>query len=120
VELLGVFASSQGVADHGVLSDAGEAAGLSDAAAFLEMGEHVQDLVVGESGVEEGCALAFGEAVLAGAASEHTSLLARPVAKGDAEVIRTALAIGGAVGVLAAEAAEVVHRAGHEKVFRDT
>jgi hypothetical protein len=108
VQLPGVVAGPQGVADHGVFIDADQAAGLSDAAALLEVGEDVEDLSVGEAGVEERGALALGEAVLAGAAGEQAALLVRAVAEGDAEVVAAAAAVVGALGVLAAEAAQVV------------
>lgn len=108
------------VADHGVFIDADQAAGLPDAAAFLEVRQDPEDLVVGESGVEERRALALGEALLARAAGEHPALLG-PVAKGDAEVIAATAAVVGALGVLATEAAEVVsHGSDREKVFMGT
>ncbi len=75
MELLGLFASPQGITDNGVLIHAGQAAGLTDTATVLKVGEDVQDLVVGESSVEEGSALAFGEAVLARTASKHAALV---------------------------------------------
>jgi hypothetical protein len=115
VELLGVVAGPQGVADDGVLIDADEAAGLADAAALLEVGEDIEDLVVGEAGVEQGRAFPLGEALLAGAAGEQAALLVLAVAEGDAEVVAAAAAVGGALRVLAAEAAEVVgHGCGRE------
>ena len=45
-----MVAGAEGVAGDRVLVGAGQAAGLSDAAALLEMGEDVDDLLVGEAG----------------------------------------------------------------------
>ena len=78
------------------------------AAAVLEVLEDGQGFVVRQSGAEQGAALAFGEAALAGAAGEQAALLLA-VAKGDAEVAVTAQAVVGALGVLAAEAIKVFH-----------
>ena len=102
VELLGVVAGEQGVAADGVLVDAGEPAGLADADALGEVAEDVEDLAGGQSGVEQGGALALREACLAGAAVAQAELL-RPVVAADGEVAATALAVVGAIGVLAAE-----------------
>jgi hypothetical protein len=107
VELLGLVARPPGIANDGVLIHAGQAAGLTDATAFVEVGEDVKDLVVGESGVEERSALAFRETVLASTASEHAAFV-WAIAEGDAEVVTTAAAVVRALGVLTAEAAQIV------------
>jgi hypothetical protein len=107
--LVGLGAGPQGVADDGVLIDAGQPRGLADATAILEVGEDGEGLAFREPGGEEGGALALGEACLAGAADEQAALLARAVAEADAEVVTAPQAVIGAVGVLAAEQAEVVH-----------
>lgn len=104
-----MVAGPQGVAHDGVLIDTGQACGLADAAAVLEVLEDGEGLVLREACGEQRGALALGEAALAGAADEHTALLARAVAEADAEVVPAAQAVVGAVGVVAAEAAEVVH-----------
>jgi hypothetical protein len=120
VEQGGVFTGPQGVADDGIFSDLDETAGRAYAAAFAEVFQDAEYFVVRQAGIKERGAFAFGEAVLAGAADEQTSLFLGAVAEADAEVVEAALAIVGAVGVLAAEAAEVVHRKAAVKVFRDT
>jgi hypothetical protein len=120
VEQVGVFASFEGIANDGAFIDAGEAAGGADSAAFFEVVEDLAHFVVGEMGVQEWGAFAFGEALLAGAASAATSLFVGAVAEGDAEVAVAAAAVIGALRVLATAAAEVVHRETHERVFRDT
>jgi hypothetical protein len=109
VSLLGVGAGPQGVADDGVFIDAGEAGGLADATAVLEVLEDGEGLALREAGGEQGGAFALGEAGLAGAADEHPALLAAAVAEADAEVVAAAQSEVSAVGVLAAEEAEVVH-----------
>jgi hypothetical protein len=85
----GVPAGLQGVADDGVLIDADEAGGLSNAAAFVEVVEDGEGLVVGEAGAEQGGAFALGEAPLAGAAGEHPAPV-RAVAEAGAEVVLAA------------------------------
>ena len=107
-----MVAGPQGVADDRALVGARQAAGRADAAAFLEVGEDVEDLLVGEAGAEQRRALAFGEALLTSAADEQASLLVRAVAEGDAEVVAAAAAVVGALRVLATEAAEVVGHGG--------
>jgi hypothetical protein len=109
VELSGVRAGLEGQSGDGVLADADQPRGLSGAAAVGEVGEDGEDLVARQSGVEEGSALAFAEAVLAGRAVEESVLLLGAIAHTDGEVAVAAKAVVGAVGVEAAEAAEVVH-----------
>ena len=106
---VGVVAGPQGVAHDGVFIDARQACGLADAAAILKVLKDGQSLRVVEAAAKESRALALGEAVLAGAAGEHAALPAGAVAEADAEVVAAAEAIIGAVGVLAAEEAKVVH-----------
>jgi len=121
MQLLGVVAGAEGVADDRVLIDAGQAAGLPDATAFAEVMQDRDDLVVRESSVEQGRALALGEAILAGTAGEHAALLVPAVAESDPEVATAALAVIGAIRVLATEAVEVVvHRAHQGRAFKDS
>ena len=54
MEWLGVAAGLQGQADHGVLVDAGQAAGLADADPLVEVGADGNGLVLGEAAVEPG------------------------------------------------------------------
>jgi hypothetical protein len=109
VEVLGVLTGLQGQADDRVLVDAGEAAGLADANTFLEMSQDGDGFVIGEAAVEQGGAVAFAEAVLAGAAGQVAALLGGAIAEGDTEVALATLTIVGALRVLAAEVLEVVH-----------
>jgi hypothetical protein len=112
VGLVGVGASPQGVANDGVFIDAGQARGLADTTAILEVLEDGEGSALRESGSEEGGAFALGEARLTGAADEQPALLAGAVAEADAEVVAVAQAVIGAVRVLAAEEAEIVHARG--------
>jgi hypothetical protein len=89
--------------------DADETSGLPDAAALVEVLEHGVGLVLGQMAVEQGCALAFGEAGLAGVAVEESDVSVLAVAAADGEIAGVALSVSGAVGVLAAEAREVIH-----------
>jgi hypothetical protein len=115
VDLLGVGAGEEGEADHRVFVDAAEAAGLADANALLEVGEDGDGLVLGEAGVEQRGAVAFAEAVLAGATGQTATLLVLAVAEGDAEVAVIAAAKVRAVGVVAAEVLQIVHGASYQK-----
>jgi hypothetical protein len=63
-------AGGAGQADHRVAVDADEPFGLADATTFIEVGEDGLRLLVGEPAVEQGRALALGEASLAGVAVE--------------------------------------------------
>jgi hypothetical protein len=109
VELPGVLAGGPGQPPDGVLIDARQACGLAGAAAVGEASQGGQQLATRQAGAEQRRALAFGEAVLAGAAVEQAVLLGDAVAGTDGQVVLAAPAVQGAVGVLAAEAAEVVH-----------
>jgi hypothetical protein len=97
-------------ADHRVLIDTDQATGLAYAATLLDVVQDADGLVLAEPGVKEWRAFAFAEAYLAGAASQQPALLVRPVTEADAEIVQAALAVGGAVGILAAELREVIHR----------
>jgi len=68
VELLGVLAGPETVADHGVFTDADQTAGLADTDSFGDMMQDFNHLMLGQAGVEQRSALAFREAVFAGAA----------------------------------------------------
>jgi hypothetical protein len=120
MELLGVFAGPQGVADNGILLHSREATRLANATALVQVGQDIEDLGIGESRIEQGRALALGEALLTGTASEHAPLGAA-IAEGDPEIALPAPAVVGAVSILTAEAAQIVrHRWHREKAFRGT
>jgi hypothetical protein len=70
MSVVGMIAGGAGQADHGVAVDADEPFGLADATAFIEVGEDGVRLLVGEPAVEQGRALALGEAGLAAVAVE--------------------------------------------------
>jgi hypothetical protein len=57
VELLGMFAGQQAVADNGVLIDTAEASGLSDATALGDVFQNGDDLVLRQAGIEQGVPL---------------------------------------------------------------
>lgn len=107
VELACVRAGAGGVACDGVLIDAREPPGLSDPAPVGQVREDVEGFVVGQAGIEQGGALAFGEAVLAAAAVEEPPVLLT-VIPADGEVAGAPHAILGTGGVLAAKAGQIV------------
>ena len=88
-----------------------EPSGLADAAPLGDVLQDRFDLLRGQSGIEEGRSLTLGEAGLADAAAEHTSLLARAVAAGHGQISGPPPAMLGAVGIQAAEAREVIQGA---------
>jgi hypothetical protein len=104
-------AGQHGQADHGVSVDTNEATGLAHATALLDVVQDTNRFVLAEPGVEEGCAFAFAEAQLASATSQHATLFAGAVPEADAEVFQATLAVLKAVGILAAELREVIHKA---------
>src|SRR5262249_1933296 len=112
VSVVGMGAGPQGVAHDGVFIDARQARGLADATAVLEVGEDSEGLVLRKPSGEQGGAFALGERWRTGAADEQAALLAGAVAEADAEVVTAPQAVIGAVRVLAAEQAEVVHEKG--------
>jgi hypothetical protein len=102
-------------AGDGVAVDVDEASGLSDAAALGEVLEHRAGLGVGQVGMEQGRALALGEAAFAGVAVEQADVVVLAVASADGEVACVASAVEAAIGLLAAEASEVVHGLGERR-----
>ena len=108
---LGVLSGQQRQPRDRVLVDVDQPCGLADAAAVGQVLQDRHDLVVRELGVEERGALELGEPGLADSAGEQpVAGLAEVV--DDQEVIAAPPAVGVAVGVLAAEAFEVVRGRG--------
>jgi hypothetical protein len=87
-----VLAGGTGQSADGVLADADQACRLADAAAVGEVAQDGQELVVRQAAVEQRGALAFGEAVPAGAAVEQPVLPGGAVVAADSEVALAALA----------------------------
>ena len=98
-----MFASEGGQAYHGVLVDADQTSCLANTATLLQMLKNGQRFVLGEFGVVERGAFAFGETLLAGAAGQDSALLVGSIAKAHTQIVETPLAVVGAVGVEAAE-----------------
>jgi hypothetical protein len=111
MSVVGMTTSGAGQPHDGVARDADEAARLSDAATLVEVLEDGEGLVLRHAAVEQRGPLAFGEAGLAGPAVEQPDVVVLAVAVADGEIAVVALLVGGAVGILAAEAGEVVHSA---------
>jgi len=105
-----MIAGGAGQPDDGIAMDADEAAGLSDAVALGEVLEDGCGLLIGQPAVEQRGALALGEAGLAGLAVEQPDVVVLAVAVADGEVAGVASPVGRAVGILAAEAREIVHK----------
>jgi hypothetical protein len=97
----------QGQSCDGILTDPHQSGGLADAAAVGEVLQDRQHLVVRELGVEQRGALELGEAGLAGVAVQQPVLGLAEMAA-DREVTGAPSAVERAVGILAAEAGEVI------------
>jgi hypothetical protein len=110
MSVVGMVAGGAGQSDDGVAMDADEAFGLTDAVALGQVMEHGAGRLVGESAIEQRRALALGEAGLAGVAVEQADVMLLAVAVADGEVAGPSSPVEGAVGILATEAGEVVHR----------
>src|SRR5262249_24850064 len=108
----GMPSGGAGQADDGIGSDADGASGLSAAIALGQVGKDGDGGRLRASATIQGRALAFGEASTAGFAVELTILLGFAVAAADREVAGVAPAVEPTVGILAAEAREVVHGGG--------
>jgi hypothetical protein len=96
-------------ADDGIAVDADQASGGPDPAVLGEVVEHGEGLVRVQMAVEQGRALALGEAVFAGVAVEQSDMIVLAVAAAGREISGVASAVECAPGVLAAEACEIVH-----------
>jgi hypothetical protein len=108
MSVVGVIPGGTGQPDDGVAMDADEASGLSDAVSFGEVIEDGSGLLVGHAAVEQRGALALGEAGLAGVAVKESDLVVLAIAIANGEVSGTASPVGGAVGILAAEARKII------------
>jgi hypothetical protein len=109
MSVVGMLSGEAGQSADGVGIDADQSSGGADAAALVEVLEHGEGLLLGEMGVEQGRALALGEAVFARLAVEQSDVVLLAVAGADGEIAGVAPGVEDALGVLAAEAREVVH-----------
>jgi hypothetical protein len=91
------------VAGHSVLVHADQAAGGPGPAALAEVIEEVEGLGIGQSGLLQDGALAFGEAGLTSAAVDHAEAMALATVAPKGEVSVAPAAGVGALGILAAE-----------------
>jgi hypothetical protein len=111
MSVVGVLPGGAGQSDDGVAVDADEPSGGADAAALVEVLEDGVGLLLGQVAAVQRRALALGEAGPAGVAVELPELLVLAESAAGREVTGAALAVERAVGILAAEAGEVVHGA---------
>jgi len=95
-------------AGDGVSVDVHQASGPSEDVALGEVLEHGAGLLVGQVGLEQGRALALGEAVLAGFAVVQADVIVVAVGCADGEVPCVAAAVERANRLLATEPSEVV------------
>jgi hypothetical protein len=109
MSVVGMLSGDAGQSDDGVGIDPDQASGGADATALIQVLEDGEGLLLGEMAVEEGRALALGEAVLAGLAVEQADVVLCAVSVADREIAGVSARVEGAAGVLTAEAREVVH-----------
>jgi hypothetical protein len=103
MNLSSVLARSEAVADDGILVHADQAACLANAAALGNVLQERDDLLIGQTTLEEGSAFSLGEAIFTGfAVEEPAALLA--VMTADGQSSGASLAIVRTVRVLTAEA----------------
>lgn len=107
VELLGVVAGHQGVADDRVAVHADQAAGLADADPLGDVAQDGHDLVLRQLGAEQRCPFALREAGFTRPAAEQTPA-SGAIAHGDRQIALAALAVVGTLGILTAEGTQVV------------
>jgi hypothetical protein len=106
---LGVVAGLADVSGHRIAVDSHESLGLADAAAVGHMFEHGEGLLLGQMGMEQRGALAFGEPVATGAATEQADRVVLAVMTADGEVFAATHTMIGTVGIQAAEPRKVIH-----------
>jgi hypothetical protein len=109
VEVLGVGPGECQIACHGVLVHIDQATGRSCPAAFPEVLQDGEGLVVGQAGVFEDGPLALGEGALAGAAVDQADPPALAAEATEVEVFPASDAGIGAVGILTAEVLDGDH-----------
>jgi hypothetical protein len=109
VSCLGVSAGLASQTRDGALVDLEQAAGLSDAAAVVEMLQDGEGFVLGQMGLEQRRALALREAGLAGLAPQQTTRPVRPVEAARPDVATAALAVVRTVGVEATVSRKIFH-----------
>jgi hypothetical protein len=93
----------------GVAVDADEALGLADAVALDQVFEAGDRLLRGQTGMGQRGTFALGEARLARLAVEQSDVVMLAVTVADRKIPGVASAVERAIGILAAEAREVVH-----------
>ena len=98
-----------GQSDDGVGIDPDQTPGGADATALIQVLEDGEGLLFGEMAVEQGCTLSLRGAALAGVAVEQADVVLFAVAGADGKIAGVAPGVEDALGVLAAEAREVVH-----------
>ena len=97
------------VACHGILVDIHQATGGSCPAAFADVFQDGQGLVVGQSGVLEDGPLTFREASLADATVDHPNPPALPTEAAEDEISAASETGVGAGGILTTEAFDGRH-----------
>jgi hypothetical protein len=99
----------QDVAIGGIFGNAYEPSGLTNAAAFPDVIQDGQYRFLGQLGIIEGCALAFGDSRLAGRAVDLADGLFPTDPSADGEISLASLAVQGALGILTAQLIQRFH-----------
>jgi hypothetical protein len=119
VGVSGVLSGQASQPHDGVAMDTDEPFGLTDPVAFDQMFQDGDRLFRGQTPVEQRRTLAFREAGLARLTVEQSDPLVFAIAIADREVAGVALTVERAVGILAAEAREIIHGCGSSREVAD-
>jgi hypothetical protein len=109
VDIPGVLSGHAGQSHDRVAVDSDQPLGLADPVTLDQMLQDGDHFFGGQTGMRQRSALAFGESGLASVAVEQSDLLMFAVAVADREIAGVSLTVERAVGILTAEAREVVH-----------
>jgi hypothetical protein len=80
--------------------DAHQAAGFPHAAAFGDVLQHEANLLFIQGRVKQRCSFSFGKSRLAGSATKHPPLVARPIVAANRQVFSAPLSIIVTLGIL--------------------
>jgi hypothetical protein len=103
-----MIARQQAKADHRILIHADQSTRLPHSTAFRDVVQQSHDFIFRQTAVEQRRPFPFGKPVLTGSAAQKPSPL-RSVMTADRQIAMSTLAMIGAVDILTAKPAEVIH-----------
>ena len=111
-------ARDHGQAGHRTLVDPDQAAGLAYPTTLVQVLQDREGLLLREFAAVQRRTLAFREAFLTGPTGQDPAFFVGPVPEANPQVVPAALAVVGAVRILAAEVFQVVHSASRRSQAR--